>query len=120
MHLPDLLCLPGASGHFPQSMELATLGGMIATRSGGHFATLYTHIDDIVQSVRVVTPSGVHESRRLPASGAGPSQERFWLGSEGTLGIITELTLRLHGQPEAMSAAICAFERPSLRHRFKK
>ena len=59
--------------HFPQSMELATLGGMIATRSGGHFATLYTHIDDFVESLRTVTPAGVMESRRLPGSGAGPA-----------------------------------------------
>ena len=44
--------------HFPQSFELSTLGGWIATRAGGHFATLYTHIDDLVESVRAVTPSG--------------------------------------------------------------
>jgi alkyldihydroxyacetonephosphate synthase len=52
--------------HFPQSFQMATLGGMIATRSGGHFATLYTHIDDFVESVRLVTPTGAMESRRLP------------------------------------------------------
>ena len=58
--------------HFPQSFEYATLGGWIATRAGGHFATLYTHIDDLVESVRAITPRGVWESRRLPGSGAGP------------------------------------------------
>ena len=58
--------------HFPQSFEFSTLGGWIATRSGGHYATLYTHIDDFVESLRVVTPSGVVETRRLPGSGAGP------------------------------------------------
>ena len=52
--------------HFPQSFEFSTLGGWIATRSGGHYATLYTHIDDFVESLRVVTPRGVVESRRLP------------------------------------------------------
>ena len=52
--------------HFPQSFEHSTLGGWIATRSGGHFATLYTHIDDFVESTTMVTPSGVIESRRLP------------------------------------------------------
>ena len=52
--------------HFPQSFEFSTVGGWIATRSGGHFATLYTHIDDFVESLRVVTPAGVLESRRLP------------------------------------------------------
>ena len=58
-------------GHFPQSFELSTLGGWIATRSGGHFASLYTHIDDFVESVRVLTPTGVVESRRLPGARAG-------------------------------------------------
>ena len=59
--------------HFPQSFEYSTLGGWIATRAGGHFATLYTHIDDLVESVRAITPRGTWESRRLPGSGAGPS-----------------------------------------------
>ena len=45
--------------HFPQSFEFSTLGGWLATRSGGHYATLYTHIDDLVESLRVVTPAGV-------------------------------------------------------------
>ena len=72
--------------HFPQSFECSTLGGWIATRSGGHFATLYTHIDDFVESLRVVTPAGVLESRRLPGSGAGPSPDRLMIGSEGALG----------------------------------
>ena len=57
--------------HFPQSFEFSTLGGWIATRSGGHFATLYTHIDDFVESVRVVTPTGIIESLRLPARAPG-------------------------------------------------
>ena len=52
--------------HFPQSFEFSTLGGWLATRSGGHYATLYTHIDDFVESMRAVTPRGVWESRRLP------------------------------------------------------
>lgn len=59
--------------HFPQSFGFSSLGGWLATRSGGHFATLYTHIDDLTESLRVVTPAGVSESRRLPGSGAGPS-----------------------------------------------
>src|SRR5206468_4930436 len=75
--------------HFPQSFELSTLGGWIATRAGGHFATLYTHIDDLVESVRALTPTGPIESRRLPGSGAGPSPDRLLLGSEGILGVIT-------------------------------
>jgi alkyldihydroxyacetonephosphate synthase len=85
--------------HFPQSFEWSTLGGWIATRSGGHFATLHTRIDEFVESVRVVTPRGVLETRRLPASGAGPSPERLICGSEGTLGVITEAWMRLQPRP---------------------
>ena len=85
--------------HFPQSFEFSTLGGWIATRSGGHFATLYTHIDDLVESTRVVTPRGSMESRRLPGSGAGPSPDRMFLGSEGSLGFVTSAWVRLQDKP---------------------
>jgi len=85
--------------HFPQSFEFSTLGGWIATRSGGHYATLYTHIEDFVESLRVVTPTGVCASRRLPGSGAGPSPDRLFVGSEGTLGVITEAWMRLQDRP---------------------
>jgi alkyldihydroxyacetonephosphate synthase len=85
--------------HFPQSFELSTLGGWIATRAGGHFATLYTHIDDLVESVRALTPAGPIESRRLPGSGAGPSPDRLLLGSEGILGVITEAWMRVQARP---------------------
>lgn len=85
--------------HFPQSFECSTLGGWLATRSGGHYATRWTHIDDLVESLRVVTPAGTLETRRLPASGAGPAPERLFLGSEGVLGIIVEAWLRLHPRP---------------------
>ncbi|MEE9588916.1 MAG: FAD-binding oxidoreductase [Hyphomicrobiaceae bacterium] len=85
--------------HFPQSFEHSTLGGWIATRSGGHFATLHTHIDDLVESITTVTPVGTLQSRRLPGSGAGPSPDRFVMGSEGALGIITEAWVRLQGRP---------------------
>ena len=85
--------------HYPQSFEYSTLGGWIATRSGGHFATLYTHIDDFVESLRVVTPRGIVETRRLPGSGAGPSPDRLFIGSEGILGVITEAWMRLQDRP---------------------
>ncbi len=85
--------------HFPQSFEFSTLGGWLATRAGGHYATVYTHIDDLVESMRLVTPAGVSESRRLPGSGAGPSPDRAFLGSEGTLGVITEAWMRLQDRP---------------------
>jgi alkyldihydroxyacetonephosphate synthase len=96
--------------HFPQSFEFSSLGGWIATRSGGHFATLYTHIDDFVESLRVVTPRGVVESRRLPGSGAGPSPDRMFLGSEGILGVITEAWMRLQDRPAFRASASASFE----------
>jgi alkyldihydroxyacetonephosphate synthase len=86
--------------HFPQSFEYSTLGGWIATRAGGHFATLETHIDDLVESVRAITPRGTWESRRLPASGAGPSPDRMLIGSEGILGVIAEAWVRVRPRPE--------------------
>ncbi len=95
--------------HFPQSFEFSSLGGWIATRSGGHFATLYTHIDDFVESLRVVTPTGTLETRRLPGSGAGPSPDRMFIGSEGILGIITEAWMRLQDRPEFRASASVAF-----------
>ena len=95
--------------HFPQSFEFSTLGGWIATRSGGHYATLYTHIDDFVESLRVVTPTGVCESRRLPGSGAGPSPDRLFIGSEGTLGVITEAWMRLQDRPRFRASVSVRF-----------
>jgi alkyldihydroxyacetonephosphate synthase len=96
--------------HFPQSFGFSSLGGWLATRAGGHFATLYTHIDDLTESLRVVTPAGVSESRRLPGSGAGPSPDRLFLGSEGTLGIITEAWTRLQNRPKWQVTASLAFD----------
>jgi alkyldihydroxyacetonephosphate synthase len=96
--------------HFPQSFAFSTLGGWLATRAGGHYATLYTHIDDLTESLRVVTPVGVSESRRLPASGAGPSPDRLFLGSEGALGVITEAWMRLQDRPRWHVTASVAFD----------
>ena len=95
--------------HFPQSFEFSSLGGWIATRSGGHYATLYTHIDDFVESLRVLTPAGVVETRRLPASGAGPSPDRLFIGSEGILGVITEAWMRLQDRPRFRAGASLRF-----------
>ena len=97
--------------HFPQSFEMSTLGGWIATRSGGHYATLFTHIDDFVEGVRAITPRGVYESRRLPGSGAGPDPARLLIGSEGTLGVITEAWMRLQDRPRFRASAPFEFAR---------
>ena len=96
--------------HFPQSFEYSTLGGWIATRSGGHFASLYTHIDDFVESLRVVTPQGRLETRRLPGSGAGPSPDRLFIGSEGILGVITEAWMRLQDRPRFRAGGAVRFK----------
>ncbi|MBV8296660.1 MAG: FAD-binding oxidoreductase [Acidimicrobiia bacterium] len=96
--------------HFPQSFEFSTLGGWLATRSGGHYASLYTHIDDFVESMRVVTPTGVVESRRLPGSGAGPSPDRMFLGSEGILGVITEAWMRVQDRVRFKASAGVHFQ----------
>ncbi len=96
--------------HFPQSFEHSTLGGWIVTRAGGHFATLYTHIDDLVESVRMVTPRGVFETRRLPGSGAGPAPDRLVLGSEGILGVVVEAWMRVRPRPRFRASASVRFE----------
>jgi alkyldihydroxyacetonephosphate synthase len=96
--------------HYPQSFEYSTLGGWIATRAGGHFATLHTHIDDFVESVRALTPTGGWESRRLPGSGAGPSPDRMLIGSEGILGVITEAWVRVQETPRFKDSAGVRFE----------
>ena len=96
--------------HYPQSFELSTLGGWIATRAGGHYATLHTHIDDFVESIRTITPSGAWESRRLPGSGAGPSPDRMLIGSEGILGVITEAWVRVQEPPAFRESAAVLFD----------
>ncbi|MEK2492701.1 FAD-binding oxidoreductase [Kitasatospora purpeofusca] len=95
--------------HFPQSFEFSTLGGWLATRAGGHYATGRTRIDDFAQSLRVVTPAGTSTSWRLPASGAGPSPDRLFLGSEGALGVITEAWMRVQERPRHKASAALAF-----------
>jgi len=100
---------PFTMRHYMQAYRCSTLGGWIATRSGGHYATLYTHIDDFVESTRVVTPEGTLETRRLPGSGAGPSPDRMFIGSEGILGIITEAWVRLRKKPTFRASASVRF-----------
>ena len=95
--------------HFPQSFEFSTLGGWIATRAAGHYAMQHTHIDDFIESTRMVTPAGILQTRRLPASGAGPAPDRWVLGSEGTLGVVTEAWLRLQQRPRFRASASIRF-----------
>lgn len=95
--------------HYPQSFEFSTLGGWIATRSGGHYATLLTHIEDFVESLRVITPRGVVETRRVPRSAAGPDANELFAGSEGILGVITEAWVRVEPRPQFRQSAAVTF-----------
>jgi alkyldihydroxyacetonephosphate synthase len=94
---------------FLQAWEFSSLGGWIATRAAGHYATVYSQIDDHIESLRVVTPAGMIASRRVPTSGAGPNPDRLFLGSEGALGIITEAWVKLHRRPTYRLATTVRF-----------
>ena len=95
----DLAAQGHSLGHYPDSFEYSTLGGWLATRSAGMQSDVYGKIEDMVVSVRVVTPSGTIITRPVPASSAGPDLNQIMVGSEGILGIITEATMRVHATP---------------------
>jgi alkyldihydroxyacetonephosphate synthase len=88
-------------GHFPQSYEFASIGGYVATRSAGQASTGYGRIDELTVGLRMVAPAGTVEVRPVPASAAGPSVRELLVGSEGTLGVITQATLSVRPAPPA-------------------
>ncbi|BBZ59915.1 FAD-binding oxidoreductase [Mycolicibacterium monacense] len=87
-------------GHFPQSFCYATIGGFAATRSSGQDSAGYGRFDDMVRGLRAVTPAGVLDIGRAPASAAGPDLRQLLVGSEGAFGVITRVRLRVHPVPE--------------------
>jgi len=87
-------------GHFPQSWELATVGGWVATRSSGQESLGYGRIEDMVAGLELVGPDGRLSLSARPASAAGPDLRELVMGSEGRLGLITEATLRVRPRPE--------------------
>lgn len=87
-------------GHYPQSFEFSTLGGWVATRSAGQQSTRYGKIEQMVQAVRVVTPTGMLATQPFPAAALGPDLNQMAVGSEGVFGVITQVTVRVHPVPE--------------------
>jgi alkyldihydroxyacetonephosphate synthase len=96
----DALAAHGMTlGHVPQSFERASLGGYVVTRSAGQASTGYGRIDDLVVGLRMATPVGELVLPAMPGSAAGPDLRRLVLGSEGTLGVVTEVTVRVRKTP---------------------
>lgn len=88
-------------GHEPDSIEFSTLGGWIATKSAGLKQQKYGNIEDIVVEMKFVTPVGVYErNMATPRSSVGPDFEKLMIGSEGTLGVVTEAIIKIHKLPK--------------------
>lgn len=113
---PDLESYVGAHGwtvgHFPQSFELATVGGWIACRGAGQYSNRYGKIEDIVRALTVVLANGdvIQLGGRAPRQAVGPDLVQLFVGSEGTLGVITEATLVVHPKPTYDQRAAFGFE----------
>jgi alkyldihydroxyacetonephosphate synthase len=90
-------------GHYPQSFEYVSLGGCAATRSAGQASSGYGAIERMVQGLRVAAPAGEIQLPAIPASAAGPSLRQLLIGSEGTLGVICDLSLRVRAAPDECS-----------------
>ncbi|MEE1822773.1 FAD-binding oxidoreductase [Streptomyces sp. BE20] len=96
-------------GHYPQSFRFATIGGFAATRSSGQDSAGHGRFDEMVRGLRVVTPAGTLDLGRAPASAAGPDLRELFLGSEGTLGVITAVRVRVHPAPAAKAYEAWSF-----------
>jgi alkyldihydroxyacetonephosphate synthase len=103
------------TGHYPQSIALAQVGGLVATRSSGQFSSKYGSIEDLVLGLEVVLPDGeIVRMSPAPRRAVGPDLRALWIGSEGTLGVITEVTLKVVPLPEERRTQ--AFALPSFAH----
>lgn len=101
-------------GHWPQSIGISTVGGWCATRASGQFSTLYGNIEQMLLGCQIALPGGrLMDLLPVPRSATGPDLKHLFLGSEGTLGVFTELTFRIH--PAAQKQAGCAYSMPNLR-----
>ena len=100
-------------GHFPQSFEYVSLGGCAATRSAGQASTGYGAIDKMVLGLRLAAPAGEIELPAVPASAAGPGLRQLLVGSEGTLGVISELALRVRQRAGASASTRACSSRTS-------
>lgn len=96
-------------GHFPQSFEFSTLGGWVCTRSAGQASTKYGKIEEMVHSLRMITPSGVIETKAVPATAAGPGLKDLVIGSEGRFGVLVEAVMRIRMMPEKKRGAAFVF-----------
>ncbi len=105
-------------GHYPQSIEVSSVGGWVATRASGQFSSAYGSIEDIVMALEVVLPNGeVLETRMTPRAAAGPNLNELFLGSEGTLGIVTAVTISVRWQAEKREYS--AFYAPDMEKGFE-
>ena len=97
-------------GHFPQSIDVSTVGGWVATRAAGQYSTRYGCIEDMVLALEVVLPDGrILRTPLGPRTATGPDIRQLFLGSEGTLGVVTEITARIFPRPESSISQAFSF-----------
>jgi alkyldihydroxyacetonephosphate synthase len=98
----DALAKEGLTlGHYPQSIGVSSVGGWVATRASGQFSTAYGNVEDVLFSLEAVLPNGeVVDTRKTPRASSGPDLRHVFLGSEGTLGVVTGVTFSVRRTPE--------------------